>query len=646
MGVLASTMLLILIVRIPMASAEDISDEYLNSLLSANLCNFLLNLNLTGFTINLFIDRSVLRAVEPLLKALDNDRAFDLHVPYKNSRNHPKRSLFYQTPFYFTKFSLIGSFNLIVSTCEYMQILDLLDTSNGLKPSEDYTLIYQSETSSDFRLIAAPQLEHFKYKAEITFSSAGMLVSHYCHHCQYGKPKLLPTVDLQLGLASLFPDFTNNFYGKIFRFSTSIMNPVMVQFRQNGEGVWACHGGVTTPILDAFVKKFNCSLEVKPAAVFGSMLPNGTYTGVVGELGRQEIDISVLTPTYDRHFVIHFTHQIHAIAIVLCTRFPKSSAFNAVLVTFSSQAWICVLVLSFVVMLPCFSLFHVATTRKGILNSISSGFNLVLVPIYQQTLEEWEIPKISSVRMLLLSWLAANIIISTAYKSKLRDLMIYGVAERMPETIEDLVHFKDFEIRVTNYRGVVISTLKSMGSQAYKDVYRRALPINTTMDCVEFALKRPKAACIDSYGILKLSLSKNYTDPSGRALMRISPSTTAAFYIPIGLATPKYALYNAKLDMLVQLLHAAYIPNYSLLQDFREARAQGKKNGNDSNPFSEFISHKNIEVGSEISMEMQHFNLLFIVLFLMAGITLIEFVFEMMWFKIMMLTYYINSLAL
>ncbi|KFO94212.1 putative glutamate receptor, partial [Buceros rhinoceros silvestris] len=214
--------------------------------------------------------------------------------------------------------------------------------------------------------------------------------------------------------------------------------------------------GYCMDLLKALAAMLHFSYKVKVVGdgQYGAVSPGGNWTGMIGEILRQEADIAVapLTVTSAREEVVSFTTPFLQTGIGILLRkdtvSPEMSFFHF-LAPFSKETWTGLL---FAYVLTCFCLFLVARLSPcewnepkneenhfTFLNSLWFGAGaLALQGVTPR-------PKALSVRVIAAVWWLFTIALLAAYIANFTALLGAGSEQHPIQTFEDLVKQRNLE---------------------------------------------------------------------------------------------------------------------------------------------------------------------------------------------------------
>lgn len=161
-------------------------------------------------------------------------------------------------------------------------------------------------------------------------------------------------------------------------------------------------------------KLIDFKLEIQtPADKQLGMLRNGNWTGIIGMLQREEVDMGIgkLMVTYERSLTVDYCYPYLYGPTTFVTDKPEyTSSSYAVLYAFSFPVWIAVFASFIVVLLASY-----ASARQ------KTGFQSLLLMMYGILMEKSMKSKCSkpSSKLLLFLWIGSTMFLTVAYKAVL-----------------------------------------------------------------------------------------------------------------------------------------------------------------------------------------------------------------------------------
>ncbi|KAH9422612.1 hypothetical protein DERP_003289 [Dermatophagoides pteronyssinus] len=105
--------------------------------------------------------------------------------------------------------------------------------------------------------------------------------------------------------------------------------------------------GIDLTMIKLISMQFNFTINLVDCdGIFGSKLTNNTWTGMIGKLINNEIDIGIggIMMTYERFNSLNFLYPYTSDQLTFATIFPKTGInFNLLIQPFSTQVWLCLL---------------------------------------------------------------------------------------------------------------------------------------------------------------------------------------------------------------------------------------------------------------------------------------------------------------
>uniref|UniRef100_A0A8C2Y9U5 Probable glutamate receptor n=1 Tax=Coturnix japonica TaxID=93934 RepID=A0A8C2Y9U5_COTJA len=199
--------------------------------------------------------------------------------------------------------------------------------------------------------------------------------------------------------------------------------------------------GYCIDLLKALASMLHFSYKVKVVGdgKYGAISSNGNWTGMIGEILRQEADIAVapLTVTSAREEVVSFTTPFLQTGIGILLRkdtISQDMSFFHFLAPFSKETWTGLL---FAYVLTCICLFLVASHMASPLRVLTVGFSHLSGATPR--------PKAFSVRVIAAIWWLFTIALLAAYIANFTALLSSGSEQLTIQTFEDLVKQRKIE---------------------------------------------------------------------------------------------------------------------------------------------------------------------------------------------------------
>ena len=256
--------------------------------------------------------------------------------------------------------------------------------------------------------------------------------------------------------------------------------------------------GMQAVILKAVARALNFTivLENTSKGVTGSRLPNGTWTGTIGEVlsGRSDMGLNA-APTADRHQVVDFTVPgFYGFLVLVSTKPSPFFEWQAIIHPFEPGTWlgICLCTIGTVILYRFFlrrgkPLKKYGRRQRQPRKSTPSYFKVCYITL--GSLLEQGLPfhyGTSPARVYALFWFMFVIVGTCAYKSKLFSYLTFPIIKIPPSTFH--------ELSVSDYKW----GLKSLGGVAFLFITKSPVPyIRSVGERMEILLSMDKYSCID-----------------------------------------------------------------------------------------------------------------------------------------------------
>ncbi|KAG7156398.1 Glutamate receptor-like 19 [Homarus americanus] len=220
-----------------------------------------------------------------------------------------------------------------------------------------------------------------------------------------------------------------------------------------------------------------------PGNLWGGPLPNGSWTGMLGMLQRQEVELAIAPffVTDQREMVCDFSDPVYIDhQSILMVRPQIQSDLSGFFKPFTSQVWILVL-MSLVLVIAAMNsvvrcearIFHIQHT------STCSKITLWVIKALSQESSEW-LPKKDGGRLIVTTWLLASLVFMSSYSGILTAMLTVPRVTIPIDSLEDLVSQTDLPWRLE-----AASMMYSFFEESEEDIGRKvfAEKVGTFQDC-------------------------------------------------------------------------------------------------------------------------------------------------------------------
>ena len=323
-------------------------------------------------------------------------------------------------------------------------------------------------------------------------------------------------------------------------------------------------GGFKGSMIDTFgfaAEKFNFTvswdMKMFKKGGQGRALPNRTWTGVMGALTREVIDVTFMGHHVARYLVADFTTVLSYSASSFLVKRPDVHVrWTALIDPFSWLVWLGY-GLSFVAIVTA-----VYFTTKVYDNSYhDKAYASIMLPLSLSLDQGAEIPGHS--QMIAAFWMFAVIVLSTGYKDKLMAFLTFPELEPIPTSLADfsLPEFSNY--RLFQYSWLIsfrLNNSKDPNIFALKDRWEYRADGS---HCVVSATLEERTACVGYDHFMAVSISKNLTINSRFFAPVRSPQILPG--IPVSFGLPKDSPHTADWDVI-----AGMYRDYGLYNKIRE----------------------------------------------------------------------------
>ncbi|XP_075543916.1 putative glutamate receptor [Dermacentor variabilis] len=234
--------------------------------------------------------------------------------------------------------------------------------------------------------------------------------------------------------------------GATLRVITFLYRPHMVILKtESGDRL----GGLLGDVLDALSLslRFNYSLQLAADRALGNLLPNGTATGLIGRLQRDEADVAMamMVPSNERNRAARYTAAVYSDEITILAAVPTDSGAAGsfgFLRAFDMSVWLC-LMASLIVCCIFVAAADNERRAQGFLRRWTHHFLCLLGNLLQQGGsggEDVRGQRYLAVRSLRVVWWLSALVLAYAMAGQMKAcLSVRSEASRI-ESLDDLAH--------------------------------------------------------------------------------------------------------------------------------------------------------------------------------------------------------------
>ncbi|XP_071548117.1 glutamate receptor ionotropic, kainate glr-3-like [Panulirus ornatus] len=215
-----------------------------------------------------------------------------------------------------------------------------------------------------------------------------------------------------------------------------------------------------------------------PDQQWGIKLPNDTWTGMMGQLDRQEVDMALgpFTMTPQRASVCDFSVPLHHENFAIITPRPKlQSDVLGFIKPFTVQVWLLILtsLLSVATAMGCVVWAEGKIFRHSEKNIVARAFLWVFCTVTQES-SHW-LPKKDGSRIIVSFWLLASLVFMSSYSGILTAMLTLPRVTVTIDSLADLVSQSALPWRLET-GAAILTYLKESKEEVHQKAYRNMGP--------------------------------------------------------------------------------------------------------------------------------------------------------------------------
>ncbi|XP_023228372.1 probable glutamate receptor [Centruroides sculpturatus] len=222
--------------------------------------------------------------------------------------------------------------------------------------------------------------------------------------------------------------------------------------------------------------RFNYTMLIPADKQWGTLLPNGSFTGLIGMLSRNETDIALgpLTITYERRRVANFSKLFQMMHLTILGGNMKESRENVFgyILTFDWKVWLLFLIsLIATIIVSSFMEFLLECGSKRMITLKSKLIRYFWAYLGTAFCESMPtVPTYISVRIVLIIWWMAVIVLMNGFSSNMKAQMLLRPESERIDSVQDLIDRP--YIRPIIMKGTAYETyLKSSSSETIQKLW-------------------------------------------------------------------------------------------------------------------------------------------------------------------------------
>ncbi|CAL8145928.1 unnamed protein product [Orchesella dallaii] len=330
----------------------------------------------------------------------------------------------------------------------------------------------------------------------------------------------------------MFLDSPPNFGGITFKISVPYY-PSIFQWDQDSKGKFKISQGKYATWLKILESKFNFTSEYFTSSDKGSSATqNGSqWKGAVGDVLNGDAHMALdIAHTFNRHFVAEWASPFFYRGVVFVTHddsFGPSSKYIILRpLTKATWALFSIGILFYIIFLKVFCKLESKLLPTKTTISLRSIVVYIVATFLEQNWGSSPTKQVVSnaIRSLCAFWLLFVLVVSTAYKAKLTDLMSLPAPSFGPLTFDHLANSNlPVGINAIGTGETTYLLFSAAEVKTYRTIFTKSILYPDSTQCILQAVKR-NFACVTSEGVAAYTIARNVDAVHGRVPLTISTS--------------------------------------------------------------------------------------------------------------------------
>ncbi|CAL8141291.1 unnamed protein product [Orchesella dallaii] len=359
-------------------------------------------------------------------------------------------------------------------------------------------------------------------------------------------------VPVQISEISRRPAFAYNLRGRHFRMSGCPEIPPYQFFVSKPPKTVL--DGAHHRIFAVSAVHFNFTVEIiyREGEGYGTLLQNGTWTGMIGNLIYPErgFDFAIaLGHLYSLYDVFDFASTCAYASIIFAHGQQQQNSeipWQALLYPFKLNLWILIglayFTVSGAIALILFLQQHNNDERNKIYLSLAIPYMIAM----EQTIHVKE-----GLKTVAILWLTLTIITGTAYRSNLVSFLTFPIAAHLPRTFSELAGRRDYKIMLNTIGAVEVLFLESSESPTIREIHKRIHILERGMDkkCIHDSVIHEKTVCVGWFPYTKVRAAELATvNVHSESFVM---SRDAALFSSISVPFQKYSIFTDSFSPII-----------------------------------------------------------------------------------------------
>lgn len=337
----------------------------------------------------------------------------------------------------------------------------------------------------------------------------------------------------------------NNLNGRTLKSPIFHLSPFLITEKANN--TTRMRGSHYTFTLE-ITKRANFSVEFYSFGKFevGKRLPNGSYTGLLGEMinGPGEY-CAVMGQVATRYHLVTFTTFSYRETMIFCVKSAEPLLhWHALVFPLSKTVWIFTLaalgsfVGIFIGIVSC-KLIHTGSFKAPLF--LDQGMFLPFALFLEQNCK---VPTEHSPRIAAISLIWMAFVIATVYKTNLVGYLTFPEKQPIPTNFKQLNEHNEYQVHLFTV-SIEVQMLKMSPSPVFQGLVKKLRTTGDVKDCVMKAT-RMKSACIMWGSVMQAAIMKNA--PEHPEINELYETQESATYVDICVGVKKNSVYYEVLN--------------------------------------------------------------------------------------------------
>ncbi|XP_066989849.1 glutamate receptor ionotropic, delta-2-like [Macrobrachium rosenbergii] len=342
------------------------------------------------------------------------------------------------------------------------------------------------------------------------------------------------------------------------------------------EGGTVAADSLDTRVLEALSATLNFTYVIRPPrdGKWGIPLPNGSWSGIIGTLARQEADMSFLiSPDLERLKVVDMSGEVAGEHTVLMTKKPSPLPKHlALLRPFSVDVWAALMVFVILITSVVWILWRARCSfAGGRPNSLSESF----VIVWSTLLQNSDLTPVALTDKIMMGfWVIGSFVLSSAYQSSLVAHLTVTERSQPINSLEDLTRRKDWKwaAEPAFFTSKSILAFEAVSEPAVKKFLSKVQEMDIEVACQR--VLEENLAMLTWHNYVRSIISNEYSDAKGRNPYHLGPAMFGD--MRYAWAFRKGAPFQSRFrDLLQRLFESGFMDhNLKKVDDERRIRRQ------------------------------------------------------------------------